>query len=340
MKRRKFIQNTGLLAVGSVTLTSLSSHTTNLKTTIKPKALQKGDVIAITAPAGAIFNKTHITKFEKRLHDLGYKTIKGKSLYQQKGYLAGSDDFRVNELHNFIKNKSVKAIIAMRGGWGCGRLLDKLDYELIKQNPKIIMGYSDITSLLIKISQQTGLITFHGPVGYSSWKSFSTQQFNNVVVDAKQVVMQNPSNYKNDLKTLTKGVVKGELIGGNLTVITSMIGTKHEPNWHNKILFLEETGEEPYRIDRMLWQLKQANVFKQINGVVLGAFTKCNPDEPEKSFSLDEVLNQYFKNKTLPVYKGATFGHIIPKFTLPIGVCVEIDSSKFTIKMLEQAVLK
>jgi len=337
MKRRQFIQKSGLLAVGSVALSSFNYD--EVESRVFPKSLKKGDIIALTAPAGAVFNLNQISKIEVRLIALGFKVLKGKTLLQQDGFLAGSDDFRTQELHELFKNKSVKAIIAMRGGWGCARILDKLDYNLIKENPKILMGYSDITSLLIAIQQKTGLITYHGPVGYSSWKTFSTINVFKTIIEGKPFVMKNPLSHKKDLETLTKGKASGQLIGGNLTVLTSMIGTNHEPNLKNKILFLEETGEEPYRIDRMLWQLKQAKVFNQINGLVIGAFTKCNPEEPKESFSLAEVLNQHFKNTTFPVYKGAVIGHIIPKFTLPIGVNVEMDAENFTIRTLEPSIL-
>jgi len=336
MKRRQFIEKSGLLAMGSVALSSFNLIESNL--TILPKSLKKGDTVALIAPAGSVFNKKHISKIETRLKGLGFKVIKGKTLYLQDGFLAGSDEVRVTELHSFFKNKSIKAIIAMRGGWGCARILDELDYQLIKENPKILMGYSDLTSLLIDIHNKTGLITYHGPVGYSSWKEFSTFNVFKTIVDGKPFVMKNPKSHTLDLKTLTSGKAKGQLIGGNLTVITSMIGTTHEPNWKGKILFLEETGEEPYRIDRMLWQLKQAQVFKQIKGLVIGAFTKCNPDEPEKSFSLAEVLDQHFKNTSFPVYKGAVIGHLVPKFTLPIGVMAEIDADNFTISTLEPSI--
>lgn len=337
MKRRKFIQKSGWLAAGSLALSSLSRVETNLQ--IIPKALKKGDVIALIAPAGAIFNAKHISKIEAKLIGLGFKVLKGKTLLEQDGFLAGSDETRVEELHDVFKNKSVKAIVAMRGGWGCARILDKLDYQLIKANPKIIMGYSDITSLLIAIQQKTGLITYHGPVGYSSWKTFSTLNVFKAIVDGKPFVMKNPTAYSKDLETLTSGKAIGQLIGGNLTVLTSMIGTSHEPDWHNKILFLEETGEEPYRIDRLLWQLKQAQVFDKINGLVIGAFTKCNPEVPEESFSLAEILNQHFRTINFPVYKGAVIGHIVPKFTLPIGVNAEIDADKFTIRTIEPSIL-
>lgn len=337
MKRRKFIKNASLLTVGVTTLSSFTINESS-KNKIIPKALRKGDTIALTAPAGAIFNKSHISKIEKRLAQLGFKTVRGETLKQQVGYLAGSDDARTQELHEFFKDKSVNAILAMRGGWGCARILDGLNYNLIKENPKIIMGYSDITSLLIAITNKTGLVTYHGPVGYSSWKEFSTKQVFNTLVNGLTHTMTNPNGYKEGLKTLTSGSASGELVGGNLTVLVSMVGTDYEPNWTNKILFIEETGEEPYRIDRMLWQLKQANVFDEINGVVIGAFTKCNPEEPEKSFSLDEVLDQHFKEARFPVYKGATIGHIVPKFTMPIGLNASMDADKFSITLLEQAV--
>jgi muramoyltetrapeptide carboxypeptidase len=340
MKRRKFIQNTGLLALGTTTLSSFSNDLSSgsIKKII-PKALRRGDTIALTAPAGAIFNTTHIEKIEKRLQGLGFKTLRGKTLFEQEGFLAGSDDFRTNELHDLFKNTEINAILSMRGGWGCARILDKLDYDLIKTNPKIIMGYSDITSLLIAITNKTGLITYHGPVGYSSWKDFSTEQVMHTLASGAPFTMQNPSFHLKELATLTSGKATGELIGGNLTVVVSMIGTTHEPDWTNKILFLEETGEEPYRVDRLLWQLKQANVFKKINGVVLGAFSKCEAEEPGRSYSLTEILDQHFKNTNFPVYKGAAFGHIIPKFTLPIGVKTEIDADKFTLKLLEKSVV-
>ena len=151
--------------------------------------------------------------------------------------------------------------------------------------------------------------------------------------------MKNPSDNLADLKTWSAGKSKGILVGGNLSVVVSMIGTDYETNWNNKILFLEEIKEEPYRIDRMLWQLKQAGVFKKINGLVIGSFRKCNPEEPKKSFNLEEIFEQHFKNAKFPVYQGASFGHIAPKFTLPIGVLAEIDADNFTITTIEKSVV-
>lgn len=339
MQRRKFIKNTGILVGSSALLTSFYSFQEPVsQVKILPKALIKGDLIALTAPAGALSNESSIEKIEKRMKELGFKTIRGKSLTEREGYLAGSDENRAKEINEFFENKDVKAILTMRGGWGCARILDLLDYDLIKNNPKVIMGFSDITSLVIGIYQKTGLVTFHGPTGSSSWKEFSTKNVFKTLVNGEKYILQNPSDYKNDLETLSSGKAYGELIGGNLTVVVSIIGTAYEPNWNQKILFLEDTDEEPYRIDRMLWQMKMAGVFKKVSGIVLGGFTKCEPEEPEKSFTLNEVFNQHFKDISIPVYKGAAFGHILPKFNLPIGIMAEINADDKTITLLESCV--
>ncbi len=333
MRRRQFIIKTGMASVGSVLAgTSFLEKQVNSRV---PVSLQLGDTIALSAPAGAVFSTKYIDSFESRLTQKGFKLIKGKSLYAQNGYLAGSDESRAKEINTFFADKAVKAIFTMRGGWGCNRILDLLDYNQISANPKVIMGYSDITSLLLAINKKTGLVTYHGPMGYSSWQSFSTQNVYEILIKGKKVALKNPENEHDQLFTLSGGSSKGELIGGNLTVLTSMIGSEYEPDWTNKILFLEETGEEPYRVDRLLWQLKLAGVYEKINGIVLGSFRKCEPEEPERSFSLDEVFNQHFKGLNKPVFGGASFGHTVNKFTLPIGINAEMDADRFRIQLMQ-----
>jgi muramoyltetrapeptide carboxypeptidase len=227
----------------------------------------------------------------------------------------------------------------MRGGWGCARMLDLLDYQVIAANPKIIMGFSDITSLINAVYAKTGMITYHGPCGYSSWGDFTKKEVSKALLSGAPFKMKNPPENREVLRTLTSGTAEGRLVGGNLTVIQSMIGTEYEPNWNKKILFLEEIGEESYRVDRMLWQLKQRKVFDKISGLVLGSFKDCEPEEPEKSFSLDEIFMQHFLDCGFPVYQGASFGHLAPKFTLPIGVKAEMDASAQTITTLEKSVV-
>lgn len=340
MKRNEFIKSSAGLIAGGLALSSFANAVTtqDLGEKILPKALVPGDLIAITAPAGSIWNKAHIDKIEKLLHEQGFKTTLGKTVYEQDGYLAGNDELRATELMNFFNDKSVKGIVTMRGGWGCARILDRLDYNIIRANPKIIIGFSDITSLINAIYVRTGIITYHGPCGYSSWGDFTMNYVKKAIAIGTQYVMKNPADYVAELKTWVSGKAKGDLIGGNLTVLVSMIGTAYEPDWQHKILFLEEIGEEPYRVDRMLWQLKQRGVFLKINGLVLGSFKDCEPEEPEKSFALEEVFDQHFAQVQFPVYQGAAFGHIGPKFTLPIGVWAEMDADEFTLRTLERSV--
>lgn len=344
VKRRKFIQNVASLGVASIILpsfqTNKKSETISTVATQKtiPKGLMKGDTIGITGPAGAIYEPETIDRITGVLTELGFKFKLGKTLYERYGYLAGTDQMRADELMEFYKDTSLKAILTMRGGWGCARILDLLDYEVIAQNPKVLMGFSDITSLVNAVYLKTGVVTYHGPCGYSTWTDFSTTYVTKAVAAGVPFTMKNPDDYLTDLLTLSPGKAEGELLGGNITVLVSMIGTAYEPNWQDKILFLEETNEEPYRIDRMFWQMKQAGIFNKVKGIVFGSFTKCFAEEPEKSFTLHEVLEQHFKGLSIPVYMGATFGHMSPKFTLPIGINAEIDADNFTIKTLERSV--
>ena len=337
MERRQFIFKSSLLTTGFLGLSAFSLPKSTVKK--KAKALKFGDTIALTAPAGAIFSPTYIDKIVNKLTSFGFKTKLGKTLTEQQGYLAGADELRADELNGFFEDQSIKAIFTLRGGWGCGRILHLLNYEIIQQNPKIIMGFSDITSLLIAITKNTGLITFHGPMGYSSWNDFSTQQVYSTVVEGKRTKFINAPAEKENLQTLTPGMAKGEILAGNLTVLVSLLGTPFEPDWSDKILCLEEIGEEPYRIDRMLWQLKSAGVFNKVSGFVLGSFRKCEPEFPEESFSLAEVIDQYFKNKKVPAFKGASFGHTKNKFNLPIGAIAVMNANTFKFELTESATI-
>ena len=340
MKRSDFLKSSAGIIVGTTALTSFTTPdaATQNRTTIYPKALRRGDLIGITAPAGSIWNKSHIEKIENILQDQGFKTKVGKTCYEQEGYLAGTDEMRTSELMGFFEDKTIKGIVTMRGGWGCQRILDDLNYETIRANPKVVIGFSDITSLVNAIFKHSGVVAYHGPCGYSSWGDFTMNCVKKALVVGEPFTLKNPPEYKEEQKTWITGKAQGHLVGGNLTVLSAMVGTPHEPFWTGSILFLEEIGEEPYRVDRMLWQMKQAGVFKKINGLVLGSFKNCQPEEPHKSFSLEEVFDQHFGQANFPVYQGAAFGHIGPKFTLPIGVNAEMDADQFTIRTLERSV--
>ncbi|MES2513585.1 MAG: LD-carboxypeptidase [Bacteroidota bacterium] len=338
--RRHFIKSTGLLAAAGILVPSetFAQIQISQKVKIKPRALRAGDTVAITSPAGAVWDETQIETFSGILKSFGFNVILGKTLTEKFGYFAGTDELRANELNELFANKEVKGIFCMKGGWGCARLLDKINYELIEKNPKVLIGFSDITTLLIAITVKTGLITFHGPVGNSGWNDFTRSVFSNVVMTSKVFTFPENPITENKPVMITPGNVTGALIGGNLTVITSIIGSGYLPDWKGKILFLEEVKEEPYSIDRMLTQLKLSGVLNSISGLVFGKCAKCLAEDPLKSFTFQEVLIQHIQPLAIPAFYGAMIGHIENKLTLPLGVNASIDAAKGTISLNENAV--
>jgi muramoyltetrapeptide carboxypeptidase len=246
-------------------------------------------------------------------------------------------------------DSSVQAILPMRGGWGCNRILPLLDYSLIRTHPKIIIGLSDITSLLIGIYANSGLVTFHGPTGQSTWNPFTVDYVKRVLFNGEVFTLQNLKTSDNrtitPVQTITSGKARGKLVGGNLSVLSAMVGSPYLPSWKETILFVEEIGEEVYRVDRLLTQLKLAGILEQITGFVFGQCTDCDrltrqnsQKDGEESLTLAQVLRDHIQPLGIPAWNGSMIGHIKDKFTLPVGVEVEIDASKGTIQLLESAV--
>jgi muramoyltetrapeptide carboxypeptidase len=335
--RRKFIRNSvlsaGMIALGLKSKAQIENDTVN-PDTVYPPMLLKGDLVALMAPAGAIFSQDAITKSKYALESMGFRVKVGETATTKFGYLAGEDSFRAKEFMDLIQDHEVKAIIALRGGWGCARMLPFLDMNIIARNPKIICGFSDITTLLLAVYYQTGIVTFHGPVGNSTWEGTTTTSFLDIVqARSLPIVLTNK-----ELKIVNSGVAKGLLIGGNLTIICSLLGTPYLPNFRNAILFLEEIEEEPYSIDRLLTQLALAGILDELAGLVFGKCAKCDSSEPDRSFSLDEVIDYHFKHRNYPVVKGFSVGHIRDKFTMPIGVLAEIDTAIPALTIRENAV--
>jgi muramoyltetrapeptide carboxypeptidase len=262
------------------------------------------------------------------------------------GYLAGRDEDRAADINDFFADPEVRAVLALRGGWGCNRLLPLLDYEMIQKNPKIVMGMSDITGLLLGIYAKTSLVTFHGPTGGSSWSEFTTDQARRVLFEGEALSMHNPSGtadrlvqVDNRVLTITSGTARGPLLGGNLTVLTALMGSGYLPDFDGCILFLEDVREEVYRVDRMLTQLSLAGVLGRINGFVFGRCTDCDPSRSYGSLTLREVLTDHIAPLGIPAWYGSMIGHIKDKFTIPLGVQAEIDADTGTIKLLEPAVI-
>ena len=341
MQRRKFIFKAGLAIASIPLLNSFIKANESIPLLFEnltlPKALKKGDNIGVIAPGGAIFNKTSIEKCKIKLASVELNMVAGKTLTTQYGYLSDTDENRAKEIMEMFTNPDIKGILAMRGGSGCARVLPFLDYAVIKQNCKPFIGMSDISALLTAFYTKAEITSFHGPVGYSTWTDFTKKYFTETLFNKKETEMLAPAD--SDFYTISKGVAQGELIGGNLTVFSQLIGTPYLPDMHRKLLFIEDINEEPYRIDRMLMQLKLSGILSQVNGMIIGEFRKCIPEEPEKSLTLKQVLQGHLSDLNIPVFYGGKFGHIKDKWTLPIGVKAEMNANIGSLKLLEPAVI-
>ncbi|TRO65616.1 S66 peptidase family protein [Christiangramia sabulilitoris] len=350
MKRRKFIRNIGigglLIPLDPLSISAeekISFFTDN----IIPEALKQGDTIGIVSPAGAVFESEPYEIAKESFEAMGLQVKFGKYTRNRYGHLAGTDEERAEELNFMFRDKEIKAIIALRGGSGAARILELLDYEAIRKNPKIFVGYSDITALHLAIYEQTRLVTFHGPVAISTWNSFSTDYFKRLLFQKEAITYENPvhkgdelAQTTNRIKVIQNGTTTGELLGGNLSVLTGIMGSDFFPSdWKGKILYLEEIGEKIYAVDRMMSQLKLGGVLEQISGFVFGKCTDCDPGgSGYGSLTMDEVIDHYIKPLNIPAFSGAMIGHISDNVTIPNGIKAEMDAGKGTIKLLSPAV--
>lgn len=349
MNRKKFITSLSVASVGAAIINPLTIAKSSLPdepAIIKPPKLKSGDKLAIVAP-GSYISESELQDSIKNLADLGFETTYSEKVLLQNGYFAGTDKERAQDLMEKFSDKSVKGIVCARGGYGCARILPMLDYDIIRANPKMLIGYSDITALLYGLYQKAGLISFHGPVGTSTFNDYSVNNFKKVLMKPERTSTFSNSTSGDDeniygVTSIVKGKGKGRLVGGNLSIITSLIGTDFDVDYSNKIIFIEEVGEEPYRIDRMLTQMMQAGKFEKASGVMMGLFRKCevkqNSDLTAKSFNLMEVLKDRFSKLEIPVVYGMSFGHVTDKFTIPFGALAELDAYKQTFTLLEKAV--
>lgn len=310
---------------------------------LKPKAIKQGDVIGVIAPASAPASQEKIDKGAEYLERLGYRVKLGKNVRAIRGYLAGTDQQRAADINEMFGDKRVKAIMVVRGGYGSPRLLPLIDYGLIKRNPKIFVGYSDLTALQLALFTKTGLISVSGPmVGVEMFKGidpFTEESFWKVVTSTKKLgAMNNPDG--RPLETMHKGIASGILLGGNLSLITSIAGSPYLPSFKNSILYLEEIEEECYRFDRMMNQLKLAGIFKDTKGILIGELTDVKPSDTSKPFlTAEEVLDDYLSPLKKPILKGLVYGHVARKLTMPVGIRAKMDANVGSIELIEPAVV-
>jgi muramoyltetrapeptide carboxypeptidase len=340
----------------------VNSQRIDAKPPIFPAALKPGDLIEIIAPAKYL-DKERVTLATKRLEEMGFKVRHPKNLFRKKGFLGGTDEERAAELMAAFADPEVKAIMPGTGGYGTTRIIDDLDYDTIRKNPKILVGFSDITGLHIAINQRTGLVTFHSPLpewglGIDKnlspfaakwfWRAILAKEYPagdigyTIFTHAAKPPRPDDATLFEDVPapvTMHGGKARGRLIGGNLSVLHAMMGSPYEIQTAGKILFLEDVGEAPYRIDRMLSTLKLAGKFDHVAAVILGRFT-AREKEPkwDDDESMDDVLNDYFASLGIPVVNDFPIGHVRYNATLPEGAMAELDADAQTLRLLENPV--
>jgi muramoyltetrapeptide carboxypeptidase len=324
-------------------LLSLDFAKENVNTVLLPKALLRGQTVGIISPSAASADRMEYTFAKEAMEAMGLKVKVGDNFKNRFGHLAGTDEERAADFNAMFADPEVKAIICLRGGSGAARILPLIDYELVKANPKPLLGYSDITALHCALQSQTGLISFHGPNGSGSWNSFHANQFQQLFFDQKLLSFKNEVTKGDDLvakgnriQTLTKGTVEGKILGGNLTVLTALSGTPYYPDFQDAILFIEDVGEDPYRIDRMMSTLKLNGTLGKIKGFVFGQCSDCKPGSGYGAFTVDQIMDQYIIPLGIPAYFGAMIGHISKQFIIPVGARVRLNADQGSITLLEK----
>jgi len=307
---------------------------------IKPRALKPGGTIAVIAPASPV-PKEQLEKSVDRLARFGFQVKLGESVGKEYGYLSGRDELRAKDVNQMFADPDVDAIFCLRGGYGTPRILDLLDYPLIRKNPKIFVGYSDITALHQAIHKNTGLVTFHGPM--VSELATDHNELNWPLL-FKLISETDPLGEYFDPPgmfqySIHKGLASGRLVGGNLSLLVSLLGTPYEVDPRGKILFIEDVGEQPYKIDRMLTQLRLAGNLEQAEGILFTDFSGINLDSEKPSLSVREVLEDIISPLGIPSYHGLKVGHCQPNLTLPIGARACLDATEGTLALLEGCVI-
>jgi muramoyltetrapeptide carboxypeptidase len=316
---------------------------------VRPPRLRPGSTVALVSPGSPVAEDFDVQLARESFEAMGLRVRLGRSVRERRGYLAGTDRERAADLNEMFADPAIDAVFALRGGWGTARILPAVDFETIRRNPKILLGYSDVTSLLNAVRARSGVVTFHGPMGISRWTPYPLQHLRRVLFDGELVEFRNPEGAGDDLvqrenrvRTITPGVARGRLVGGNLSVLAGIVGSGYVPEWDGSILFLEDVDEGIHRMDRMLTQLALAGVLGAIRGLVFGKCTDCgtegSPGGGYGSLTLDQVLADHVAPLGIPAWSGAMIGHVVDQWTLPVGVEVEIDASRGALRMLEPAV--
>ena len=343
-RRQLFTGLLGGLGTAMVTQGRTPSHSPPVR---KPPRLRQGDQVGIISPAGATYDADRLDLVVDAVKGLGFVPRVAPHALDRYGYLAGQDRDRAADINTFFADPKVAALLPIRGDWGSARLLPYLDYDIIGRHPKVLIGFSDITALLLAIHAQTGLVTFHGPHGLTARRPDQVEGFRRVLIGAEALTYSNPllgsdqdrlMRDQGRIHTLTPGQASAPLIGGNLSVLCGLVGSPYMPETRGRILFLEDVGESPYRIDRMITHLKLAGILDHLAGFIFGQCGDCNPGEGYGSLTLREILQDHIQPLGIPAWMGAWIGHVEPMWTLPLGIPVTIEATSGRLTMVEAAV--
>jgi muramoyltetrapeptide carboxypeptidase len=349
MNRRNFLSNAASVAVAS-SLAHLSSPINFAQTSdlIFPERLRAGDTVGVITPATAVPDPDRLALVERTVRYFGLRLKMARNAGRRMSDYRASVTERLDDLHSMFRDREVKAVFALRGGYGSGHLLDGIDYDLIRRNPKIFLGYSDITAMHLAIHKQTRLVTFHGPMLLARFTDYTQQHFRRALFEPAPLGrLTNPPESNElrpgyPLRSVVRGRARGKLIGGNLTLICQTLGTPYEIETRGRILFLEDVGEEPYSIDRMLTQLRLAGKLQAAAGIVWGVCQDCAPREFQPSsvipYSLGEIIDNILGSLRVPVLSGMTIGHTNDQLTLPLGVEAVLDADAGTLEITEAGV--
>lgn len=348
MNKRDFLKRIGIGAGAMVfsKFAGADDYIITARSLLKGRVLKPGDTIGLIAPAGAVEDEESITMAKEVFTYFGFSVKEGGHIRARYGNLAGTDEQRLEDLHTMFADNSIQAIVCIRGGNGASRLLNRIDYDLIGRNPKILLGYSDVTALLLAFYTKVGLVSFHGVVGISTWSNYVAQLFKDQFFDNKLACFENPKKsdtqiiqYKDRIQTINPGIAEGIMIGGNLTLLAGLCGTPYLPDFTGKILFVEEIDEKSDRLDRMFCQLMNAGILSKIKGFIFGKCTNCGPSGGYGALTVEQMLNDYIKPLGIPAYSGAMIGHIADQFLMPVGLLARMDASLGKIEYLEKSLL-
>lgn len=308
----------------------------DIKAMIMPDQLNKGDKVGLVCPSSPV-SRERILACKAFVEGLGYEVTIGKACYETlHGYLAGSASHRARDINKMFADPTIKAIFCVRGGYGSSQLMDQLDYDVIARNPKIFVGYSDITNLNVAFHTLCDMVTFHGPMVSSNmlehYDEYTKTCFEAAIHMKTELVLQNPES--EPFKVLAHGIGKGTIVGGNLSLMMNLLGTFYAPDFKGKILFIEDVYESIPRIHRMLDQLRILHVFDQVAGILIGDFSECSKED-QNTYSIDDFMEEYFCKMTIPVISRVKCGHCFPTATIPLGFTCSMDTKESVVKFTQ-----